>query len=433
MTKLTKRAVEALKSKNSDYFVWDDELPGFGLRIFRSGKRSYLIQYRSGGRSRRYTIGQHGVWTAETARREARKLLGKVAEGENPAEQRHLDNNSITIKELCERYLTDADKGLILGKGRRPKKASTLRIDRGRIRRHIIPLLGNRRVKDISSVDIRRFMGEVTSGNTRADVKTRKYGRAIVRGGAGTASRAVGLLGGIFTYAIEHGIIERNPAHGIKKVADKVRDRRLSTEEYRQLGLILERKGNDPRFATPSAMISALALTGCRRGEIINLLWAELDIEHSCLRLQDSKEGVSARPLGLAAIDLFESQRNLSLGEYVFTGTLEGKPLVGFPKYWKLILADTPLSDITPHVLRHSFASIANDLGFTEATISALIGHSRGTVTSRYIHSFDAALVTAADTVAGYLDRLMKGTLRKHIDHSLDRSTRERALEELFA
>ncbi|WP_109354042.1 Arm DNA-binding domain-containing protein [Sphingorhabdus sp. EL138] len=109
MTKLTKRAVEALKSKNSDYFVWDDELLGFGLRIFRSGKRSYLIQYRSDGRSRRYTIGQHGVWTAETARREARKLLGKIAEGENPAEQRHLDNNSIIIKELCERYLADAD------------------------------------------------------------------------------------------------------------------------------------------------------------------------------------------------------------------------------------------------------------------------------------------------------------------------------------
>jgi len=88
VAKLTKRVVEAAEPKSRDYVVWDDELPGFGLRVFVSGKRSYLIQYRSAGRSRRYTIGLHGVWTPELARKEARIQLGRVAQGDNPAEER---------------------------------------------------------------------------------------------------------------------------------------------------------------------------------------------------------------------------------------------------------------------------------------------------------------------------------------------------------
>ena len=86
MAKLTKRIVDAAEAQSKDYVIWDDELPGFGLRVFTSGKRSYLIQYRSAGRSRRYTIGQHGVWTPELARKEAKVQLGRVAQGDNPAE-----------------------------------------------------------------------------------------------------------------------------------------------------------------------------------------------------------------------------------------------------------------------------------------------------------------------------------------------------------
>src|SRR5205814_3031803 len=97
-----------------------------------------------------YTIGLHGVWTPENARKEARILLGRIANGDNPAEQRRFDVKAITVNELCERYLNDAESGLILGRGRRPKKASTLVIDKSRISRHIIPLLGTRRVKDVT-------------------------------------------------------------------------------------------------------------------------------------------------------------------------------------------------------------------------------------------------------------------------------------------
>lgn len=434
MAKLTKRVVDAAESRSSDYFVWDEELPGFGLRVFKSGKRSYLVQYRAAGRTRRYTIGLHGPWTPETARKKARSLLGEIAEGENPAEQRRLDAKAVTIKELCTQYLKDAENGLVLGKGRRPKKVSTIVIDKSRIHRHIIPLLGTRRVKDITSSDINRFIRDVISGKTRADVKTKARGRAIVRGGAGTAARAVGLFGGILTYAIEHGIIDRNPVHGVRKPADRVKTRRLSEQDYRVLGKLLNGALTDDRFRLAVPIIRLLALTGCRRGEGVSLKWTEFDAENSCLRLSDSKEGASVRPIGLPVLDLLEAQRSEQHqhSNLVFAGTEEEKPLVGFPKYWKKLLKESVLGDLTPHVLRHSFASVANDLGFTEATIAALMGHSKGTVTSRYIHAVDTALMMAADTVSGYINGLLNGAQFKRTCYAVDRASRGATLARLF-
>jgi hypothetical protein len=144
MAKVTKRIVDAAQIRKNDYVIWDDELPGFGLRVFASGKRSYVIHYRAAGRSRRYTIGLHGVWTPETARQEAKIQLGRVAQGDNPAEERQLDRKAITVKELCQLYLNDLKTGLILGKGGRPKKPTTIVTDTGRIERHIIPLIGTK-------------------------------------------------------------------------------------------------------------------------------------------------------------------------------------------------------------------------------------------------------------------------------------------------
>ena len=193
MAKLTKRIVDAADVREKDYFIWDDELPGFGLRVFASGKRSYLIQYRAVGRTRRYTIGLHGVWTPETARQEAKVQLGRVARGDNPSEERQLDHKAITVKELCALYTADLNAGLILGKGGRPKKPTTIVTDTGRIERHIIPLIGARRVKDLTKADINKVLKDIMAGKTRVAVKTKKLrGKAIVRGGAGTATRTVG-------------------------------------------------------------------------------------------------------------------------------------------------------------------------------------------------------------------------------------------------
>ena len=142
-----------------------------------------------------------------------------MVHGDNPSAEKLFDLRAVTVTELCLQYLDDAKSGLILGKKQRPKKESTIYVDEGGIHRHIIPLLGSRRVKDIKTSDVIRFMRDVHMGKTRLYQKTGKYGRPIVRGGPGTANRTVGLLGAIFIYAREHGIIESMPAHGIGKQA----------------------------------------------------------------------------------------------------------------------------------------------------------------------------------------------------------------------
>ena len=430
MAKLTKRIVDAAAVRKNDYFLWDDELPGFGLRVFASGKRSYLIQYRAAGRTRRYTIGLHGVWTPETARQEARAQIGRIARGDNPAEERELDHKAITLRELCSRYLTDFEAGLILGKGGRPKKATTIWTDKGRIQRHIIPLLGSRRVKDLTKADMAKALKDIMAGKTRVAVKTKKLrGKAIVRGGVGTATRTIGLLGGILSYAMEAGIIDRNPAHGLRKPKDNVRQRRLSEAEYRTLGEILKRAAELKKHKTAVDIIRLIALTGCRRGEVIGLKWSEIDFEGSCLRLTDSKEGASVRAVGLPIIDILEARKGDDNGTFVFPGHGEDNAFGSFPKHWKRLLQNSPLSDVTPHVLRHSFASIGNDLGFTEVTIAALVGHSKGTVTSKYIHNLDTALIMAADTIASYIRGLLDGVEFTQTSYALDRASRQAALD----
>lgn len=429
MPKITKRAVDAAEGREKDYVLWDDELPGFGLRVFASGKRSYVIQYRLGGRSRRFTIGLHGVWTPERARQEAKALLGRVAQGEDPAEEKQLDHKAITVKELCDLYLADLKAGLILGKGDRLKKPSTVVTDTGRIQRHIIPLLGTRRVKDLGKADIAKALKDIMAGKTRCSVKTKKLrGKAIVRGGAGTATRTIGLFGGILTYAVESGIIDVNPAHGVRRPKDNVRDRRLTEAEYRMLGDILREAAENEKYEMSVEIIRQIALTGFRRTEMIKLQWVEADTESSCLRLIDSKEGTSIRPIGLPVIEFLEARRHENVGTYVFPGQGEDNAFGSFPNHWEQIFEGTALSDVTPHVLRHSFASIANDLGFTEVTIAALVGHSKGSVTSNYIHTLDTALIMAADTISGYIQGLLDGIEFKQTAYALDRAARKAAL-----
>jgi integrase len=175
------------------------------------------------------------------------------------------------------------------------------------------------------------------------------------------------------TYAAEAGIItSTNPAHGLRKPKDNVRKRRLSEAEYRTLGEMLRKAAEEERYAMTADIIRQIALTGCRRSEMISLKWTEADTEASCLRLEDSKEGESIRPIGLPVVEYLEQRRTDDVGTYVFPGQGEDNAFGSFPNHWEQLFKDSPLSDVTPHVLCHSFASIANDLGFTEVTIAAL-------------------------------------------------------------
>jgi integrase len=407
--KLTKRTLDSIKPKPThDVFLWDDEVPGFGLRIKSSGVRSFVVQYRNGsGVSRRMTLGKFGVLTPDEARKMAKHTLAEAARGADPAARRAQDRDAMTVRQLCRIYLEAAEKGLILGKGKRPKKGSTLYIDRGRIERHILPLLGGRRVRDLTTPDILRFMRDVTTGKTADDVKTGFRGRAIIEGGAGTASRTVGLLGGILSFAVSEGVIVSNPVRGVKRPADNRREIRLTAEQYRALGKAVA--AADAGGENPSAVLAIrlLALTGCRRGEIERLQWDEVDLPGRCLRFSDSKEGKSIRPLGADAGRLLAKLTNDS--RYVLPGNAPDKPFVGLPKAWPRIVGKASLPDLTPHGLRHAFASVAVDLGYSEPTIAALLGHGTHSITGRYLHHLDSALLAAADKVAGEIAAMMAG------------------------
>ena len=196
-------------------------------------------------------------------------------------------------------------------------------------------------------------------------------------------------------------------ARGVKRPADNQRARRLTPKEYRQLGKALTDAEQGAETAQGIAGVWLLALTGCRSGEITNLKWAEIDEVGSCFHLQDSKEGASVRPIGQAVLDcLSKIEKKLSC-PYVLAPMRSGEAFGGMPRAWKRIVQRAKLQGVTPHTLRHSFASVAGDLGFTESTIAALLGHSAGSITSRYVHHLDTVLVAAADKVAKAIHEMM--------------------------
>lgn len=393
--KLTKSLVDRARPEDRDRFLWDGELAGFGLKVCAGGRKVYVCQYRHGtGRrapTRRLTIGAHGSpWTVEAARKEARRILGLAAQGADPAKAKQDAKAVLTVAEICDDYLLS---------GIATKKASTLVSDRGRIERHIKPLIGHVRLTDVSKATVARFMQDVAMGKTATDVKTRRRGRAIVTGGKGTASRTVGLLGGIFTYAVEAGMMSENPVRGVKRYKDKKNLRFLSYEELIRLGKALrevEANGANPQGV---AIIRLLILTGCRKGEIEQLRWQDVDFDLGFLRLPDSKTGQAIRPLNRAARAVLASLPRYQGCDLVFPSEKLERPYVGTPKVWVSVRGKCELTDVRLHDLRHSFASVAVSEGSSLPVIGVLLGHRDTATTAQYAHLHD-------DPVRGAVERV---------------------------
>ncbi len=403
--KLTKSTVDKADPRVDDYFIWDSELKGFGLKVAKGGRKSYVCKYRAGnGRTaptRRMTIGAHGSpWTVDQARAEARKLLGRVANGEDPAKEKQEEKKQVTVAELCKQYLE-------VGTG--TKKASTLATDEGRIARHIIPLLGKKMVRDLTRADIKRFLQDVASGKTSADIKTKLRGRAIVRGGKGTASRTVGLLGGIFSYAFDCGLIDVNPVRGVKHFADRKGNRYLSQEELVALGQAL-RDGSDKGLNPQAiAILRLLIFTGARKGEIEDLKWSEVNFETGYLHLDDSKTGQKSIPLNAGALETLAAVPKLEGAIYVFPAHRSEGHYQGTPKVRQIIRELAGLEDVRLHDLRHSFANVAVSGGASLPIVGALLGHSDSGTTQRYAHLHDDPVKAASDNVGSKIAILIDG------------------------
>lgn len=419
---ITLRDVRALPENGE---VWDggtEGVAGFGARRQRSEAIAYIVMFRTAeGRLRRFTIGRHGApWTPETARKEAKRILGIVADGGDPAAEKREKRQASTVAELCDMYLQDAEAGRLLTRKGRAKKASTLATDRSRIATHIKPLLGSMKVPTVTRADVEQFMHAVAEGETAQRVKlAKKRALSNVRGGKGAASRTVGLLGAIFAFAQRKRIIAENPVRGVIRFADAKRERRLSPDEYAVFGAALRklaeppppRKDGKPAAATmwPAAIAAArfLAVTGWRSGEALTLTWGMVDLARRTARLSDTKTGESLRPLSVAACAVLRAMGGGKADELVFPPSRGDGAMTGFPSFFERITKAAKLTDVTPHALRHSFASVGNDVGLTEASIGMLVGHRGHGVTRGYIHGVDALLLAAADKVAAAIQEQM--------------------------
>jgi len=402
MTSRKRIGIRDIAALRTDQTIWDADVSCFGARRQKSDSVSYIVFYRTAeNRQRFHTIGRHGApWAPDTARKEAKRILGEVANGADPADAKRMKRHAESVGELCDMYFADAKAGRLLTRRKTPKKASTLLTDESRAKRHIKPLLGRKAVSAVTRGDIESFMHSVAEGKTATRVKTeKKRGVANVRGGKGAATRTVGLLGAIFAYAVRRGMRNDNPVRGVERFADGQRFRRLSEDEYFAIGRALGRAKAEGVWPAAVAAARFMVLTGWRTGEVVGLDRSEVDLVRRTAFLGDTKTGKSMRPLSHAACEILREQK-IDAGLIFPPSKGEGK-MVGFPNFWSKVVAlgDLP-NDITPHVFRHSFASLANDLGLSEPTIAALIGHKGRSITSRYVHSADTVLLHAADNVA---------------------------------
>ena len=263
MSKLTKRTVDAERPEEREKFLWDEDLPGFGLRVFPSGRKSYVVQYKlggRGGRTRRMALGLHGKLTPEEARKRAAKLLAAVADGADPAGERADAKRALTVADLAELYLSE-------GPAEKPnKKVSSWQADRSNIERHIQPLLGRKLLNTLTTADIAKFQADVAAGKNKADIKTGKRGRAIVEGGRGTAARSLAVLGAMLQFATGRKLISVNPAKGVRLLKGEKKERFLTEAEVARLADTLTVMETEHRLSTvAAAAVRLLLLTGCRR------------------------------------------------------------------------------------------------------------------------------------------------------------------------
>jgi integrase len=422
--KITKTTVDRLMPEaGRDLWLWDEALPGFGLRVTARGVRSYLVQYRSEeGRTRRLTLGRHGVLTPDQARRLAIAKLGEVASGRDPSAERHAarvrGKAPLTVGELGDRWLEHQAAQTAKGKLRERTRGEYER----QLRREILPRLGRARLDELTTTDLARLHDALAAHPT-------------------LANRVLDLFSAIWRWAADEGlVVGPNPCRRVERNTEKRRARALSHDELARLGKALRamtgrrsRKGPSVPPAT-AALIRLVALTGCRPGEIKSLTWADVDLARRVLRLRDAKTGDRTVWLAEPAAAVLADLPHAEGAVYVFPmrrrrarvatpdGDAARRPAaeraVGeFRKPWKALLEAAGIEHTVPYVLRHTFASESEALGHSPYLTGELLGHAvrRRDMTRGYVHHVPDDVRRASERVAGRIAAALDGAPRCNV------------------
>ncbi len=376
---LTPRLARESRPGHKDTFLFDRTLPGFGLRIHPSGRKVWIVQARIEGRSRRIVIARHGEMELSEARRRARDMLGRIRAGENPAEDIRREKETPTLGEFADEYLRRCDP---LWK---PSGRKTVRIY---LKARILPAFGRMPIDRIGPEDVAAWFDAASKDRP------------------GAANRAFEILRAMMFRAEEWGWRERdsNPCLGIVKNPRNHVARFLDTDELARLGRALDAR--EAEWPEAVAAIRLLALTGCRRGEVLNLRWR--DIGNDAINLPDSKTGPRAVPLGETAralIDALPGPRDAEA--CLFPRHADGRGLWILVNCWRTVCADAKLGRPRLHDLRHTAASHAVMSGENLPLVGKLLGHRRHQTTAGYAHLADAHLIEAAERVGNVIAEAM--------------------------
>ncbi|MDE0201059.1 MAG: tyrosine-type recombinase/integrase, partial [Rhodospirillaceae bacterium] len=371
---ITDRTVAALSSVK-DTVIWDRALTGFGVRVYPSGAKVYVVQTRGPDGSRRIAVGRHGVIGAVEARRRAALILARIRAGEEPVPEAK-KTESITVAALAERYLQEH-----VAVRCKPTTATQYRLA---IERYIVPALGSRPVSSLGRAQVADLQHGLSDRPAMANLVVATLSRMIDQGIAwGVAGET------------------SNPCRSAPKYRVRRRERFLTDAEFRRLGSTLDELEASGRLSPhAAAAIRLLMLTGCRRNEILTLRWEDVRLEAQELHLTDSKTGPRTVSLSPEAAQVLASIERLPGNPWVIPGTRQGQRLSSLFEPWRKVRARAGLDDVRIHDLRHSYASRALALGESLPVIAKLLGHARIQTTARYTHLTRDAVKDAATRVA---------------------------------
>jgi integrase len=401
-TKVNDTTVEGLKCPpGTDRFIlWDSSLVGFGVIAFPSGTKSYIIQYRQAGRSRRMKLGRHGRLTPKQARSKAKKYLGLVEDGTDPIAERQAERAARTLKEVSEEFMQLHVKA--------KRKAKTYASYNGLLNSHLLPALGSRALGKITRADAARLHAKMTDTPQ-------------------SANRMLALLGSIWNWAARRDEVMavNNPATKIERYPEKRRERFLSPEEFGRLGDALrlaetglpwgnrEWKRNTPKKRCTAidphaiAAIRLLVLTGARLREILDAKWTDVDFGRGLLLLRDSKTGPKPIYLGAPALLLLSDLPRVDGNPYIIAGHTAGKPRADLQKPWTAVSRAAELEGLRIHDLRHSYAATGAGANLGLPILGRLLGHSQPATTQRYVHLAADPMNRAADLIGGQIAAAM--------------------------